>query len=308
VIAIRTQALRKTFGSVVGLEALDLEVTHGTVFGFLGPNGAGKTTTLRLLAGLSHPTAGQAWIAGMPVGPDGPARSVVGYLPEEPRAYPWMTAREFLADFVGGLFRMDRRQARARADELLEEVGLTEVARRRIGGFSRGMRQRLGVAQALMNGPRVLLLDEPVSALDPGGRRDMLAMIGRLKTKATVFMSTHILEDVERICDTIGILSRGRLIALEDRQVLLNRYALPAVEVEFDAEARSVEAWAARVRQERTVTEVDVRGTSARVRIDGSPDARRSVQRSALTSGMTILRYEVARPTLEDVFLRMVES
>jgi len=308
VSAIRTQGLRKVFGSVVGLHGLDLEVRPQTVFGFLGPNGAGKTTTLRLLAGLSRPTAGRAWIADVPVGPESPARGQVGYLPEEPRFYPWMSAGEFLAVYVGGLFRMDARQARQRAGELLERVGLQDVARRRIGGFSRGMRQRLGMAQALFNGPPVLLLDEPVSALDPGGRRDMLELIGELKEERTIFMSTHILEDVERICDTIGVLNQGKLVTVEAREALLSRYAVPGVEVEFQADARSVAAWAESARREPGVQAVEVEGSAARLRLDGGPQTGARVQASVLGSGMAVERFQVARPTLEDVFLHLVES
>ena len=302
---IRTEALRKTYGEIVALQSLDLTVEAGTVFGFLGPNGAGKTTTLRLLAGLARPSSGQAWLAGEPAGPESRARAHIGYLPEEPRFYNWMSPLEFLSGYVGGLFGLAREQASDRAHALLERVGLADAARRRIGGFSRGMRQRLGMAQALMNRPRVLLLDEPVSALDPGGRRDMLEWIGELKSETTVFMSTHILEDVERICDTIGILHRGRLIVVEARQTLLTRYAVPAVEVEFDAPAQRIAAWADAVRAKPGVVGTDVLGSVVTVRLQAG-DAHLSVQAAALDAGLPVIAYRVARPTLEDVFLRLV--
>jgi ABC-2 type transport system ATP-binding protein len=304
---IRTEGLRKVYGEVVALQSLDLSVEPGTIFGFLGPNGAGKTTTMRLLAGLARPTSGLAWLAGEATGPESRARAHVGYLPEEPHFYNWMSPMEFLSGYVGGLFGLDRRAAAARAGELLERVGLAEESRRRIGGFSRGMRQRLGLAQALMNRPRVLLLDEPVSALDPGGRRDMLEWIGDLKSEATVFMSTHILEDVERICDTIGILHRGRLVTVEARQALLNRYAVPAVELEFDAPAARIAAWTAAVRSRPGVIGVEARGPTAIIRLQAD-EARREVQAAAFESGLPLLAYRVARPTLEDVFLRLVEA
>jgi ABC-2 type transport system ATP-binding protein len=304
---IRTEALRKTYGEIVALQSLDLSVEAGTVFGFLGPNGAGKTTTLRLLAGLARPSSGQAWLAGEPAGPESRARAHIGYLPEEPRFYNWMSPLEFLSGYVGGLFGLAREQASDRAHALLERVGLADAARRRIGGFSRGMRQRLGLAQALMNRPRVLLLDEPVSALDPGGRRDMLEWIGELKSETTVFMSTHILEDVERICDTIGILHRGRLVVVEARQTLLTRYAVPAVEVEFDAPAHRIAAWAEAVRAKPGVVGTDVVGSVVTVRLQVA-DAHLSVQAAALDAGLPVVAYRVARPTLEDVFLRFVEA
>ncbi|OGO15069.1 MAG: multidrug ABC transporter ATP-binding protein, partial [Chloroflexi bacterium RBG_16_48_8] len=225
--AIVLEGLQKTYGAIRALDGLDLTVETGAVFGFLGPNGAGKTTTLRVLAGVANPTAGKAWIEGIPVGPESKVRGVVGYLPEEPAFYPWMRAREYLVDLIGGLYGLSQHEAGMRGDEMLALVGLEEAAQRRRGGFSRGMRQRLGLAQALMNRPRVLLLDEPVSALDPSGRRDILQMIKKLGEEATVFMSTHILNDVERVCDRIGIIDRGRLIALDKTEDLLGRHASP---------------------------------------------------------------------------------
>jgi ABC-2 type transport system ATP-binding protein len=293
---------------VKALDGLDLTVEAGTVFGFLGPNGAGKTTTLRILAGLAHPTGGRAWVAGHPVGPESRARALVGYLPEEPHFYTWMSAQEFLADYVAGLFRLERREARARASELLDRVGLKDAARRRIGGFSRGMRQRLGLAQALMNRPQILLLDEPVSALDPGGRRDMLELIGNLKDAATVFMSTHILEDVERVCDTVGILDHGRLVALDAREALLRRYAIPAIEVEFQGAPEAVAVWTEGLTGRPGITGVERTGSLVRIRLQGNGKTSLALQQQVLGAGLPVVRYQVARPSLEDVFLSLVED
>jgi ABC-2 type transport system ATP-binding protein len=219
-----------------------------------------------------------------------------------------MRTEEFLRVYVGGLFRLERGEARTRAGELLERVGLQEAARRKIGGFSRGMRQRLGLAQALMNRPRVLLLDEPVSALDPVGRKEILELIGGLKEQATVFMSTHILGDVDRICDTIGVIDHGRLVAVEAREALLDRYAVPAIEVEFDAGPEVVTRWAEGVRRNRAASAVETDGRRVRVRLAGTADDASEVQRQVLASGLTVMEYRVARPSLEDVFLRLVES
>ena len=306
--AIRIEGLTKNYGALRALDGLSLTVEPGTVFGFLGPNGAGKTTTMRILAGLAKPSGGQAWVAGEPAGPDGRARALVGYLPEEPHFYTWMRAEEFLASYVGGLFRLPRREAQQRADELLSRVGLEDVGRRRIGGFSRGMRQRLGLAQALMNRPRVLLLDEPVSALDPGGRKEILELIGGLNDQAAVFMSTHILADVDRICDTIGVIDHGRLVALESRDALLDRYAVPAIEVEFEAGAEAIAAWAEKVGGSGAAAGVEVEGRRVRIRLAGSDGAAGEVQRQVLDSGLTVVEYRIARPSLEDVFLRLVEN
>ena len=184
----------------------------GSVFGFLGPNGAGKTTTLRILGGLARPTAGSAAVLGHDVASAGNAvRTQIGFLPDVPGFYKWMTAAEFLR-FAGGLFSIDDATLRARVAALLDLAGLASVDAR-IGTFSRGMKQRLGVAQALINAPRLLLLDEPTSALDPIGRKEVLDMIAALAGRTTVFFSTHILADVERVCDTVAVLDRGRVVA-----------------------------------------------------------------------------------------------
>ena len=304
--AIRVDGLRKAFGPLQALDGLTFAVEPGTVFGFLGPNGAGKTTTLRILAGLARPDAGQAWIAGERVGPESPARRILGYLPEEPHFFGWMTPTEFLSDYVGGLFGMPPATARTRASELLDLVGLSESRQRRIAGFSRGMRQRLGLAQALINRPGVVLLDEPVSALDPSGRREMLLCIERLKSETTVLMSTHILDDVERVCDTVAIIDHGRLVALDARQALLERYAIPAVELEFDAAPDPVRIWAETLRGQPGVASVSVAGHEVRICLDGGPSAGRALLRLAIDSGLPVQRFAMAKPTLEDVFLRLV--
>ena len=177
----------------------------------IGPNGAGKTTTLRLFTGLTNPTQGRL-LAGEDVsGRSLQLRSRVGYLPESPAFYGWMTGREFL-QFTAELYGLGPRESRAEAGELLERVTLTEAADRKIKGYSRGMQQRLGLAQALVHRPEVLFLDEPASALDPMGRRDMLEMIGSLKGQTTVVISTHILSDVERVCDQVAIINRGKKV------------------------------------------------------------------------------------------------
>ena len=211
--AIRIAGLHKSFGQVRALDGLSLTVEPGSVFGFLGPNGAGKTTAMRILTGLAHADAGQAWIDGLEV-TAGRRRvgSRIGYLPQDPSFYPWMTAREFI-DHVGRVFGLPAGERVARTEELLRLVGLADAAGRRVGGYSGGMGQRLGIAQALVNRPPVLLLDEPVSGLDPAGRKDLLELIEHLRGQCTVFMSTHILADVERVCDTVGIINRGRMAA-----------------------------------------------------------------------------------------------
>jgi ABC-2 type transport system ATP-binding protein len=309
VAAIRIEGLHKRFGEVQALAGLGLAVEPGAVFGFLGPNGAGKTTTIRILAGLARADAGQAWIDGLEVAADRRrVASRIGYLPQDPAFYPWMTAREFI-DHVGRVFGLPAQERLARTDELLHLVGLAEVADRRVGGFSGGMGQRLGIAQALVNRPPVLLLDEPVSGLDPVGRRELLQLIERLRGQCTVFMSTHILADVERVCDTVAIIDQGRLLAEAPQKELLGRYAVPAFEVEVEMGlAEQLAAWTETLRPHSWVASVSLDRGTARVVVNDVEIARRELLASAVAAGLVLDRYEMVRPSLEDVFLRLVEG
>ncbi len=225
--AIEATGITKQFGAILALDRLDLVVPRGSIFGLLGPNGAGKTTTIRILTGLARPTAGRATVAGVAVGLDQPElRRRIGYLDQDPRFYGWMKARELL-ELVGRLHGLRGSELQSRVGEMLARTGLTAAAERRIGGYSGGMRQRLGIAQALINRPQILILDEPVSSLDPEGRRDLLELIAGLRGEATVVFSTHVLADVERICDRVAILDRGRLLTEGPLEDLLAANARP---------------------------------------------------------------------------------
>lgn len=221
--AIEASRLTKTYGTKRALDAATFAVPEGQVVGFLGPNGAGKTTTLRILLGLACATSGAISVFGEDAARAGNAvRSRVGYLPDVPGFPAWMTAPEFLR-FAGSLFGLSGATLRARVESLLALAGLTDVTHR-IGGFSRGMKQRLGVAQALINAPSLLVLDEPTSALDPLGRKEILTMIEALRGKATVLFSTHLLDDVERVCDSVIVLNQGRVVTTDTVPALRDRY------------------------------------------------------------------------------------
>src|SRR5436190_23165185 len=217
--AIRTESLTKHYKvgfwrprPYVALDALTLEVGQGEVFGFLGPNGAGKTTTLKLLMQLICPTSGRAEILGKPVGDVGVKRRL-GYLPEQPYFYDYLTAQELL-EYFAALFSYAPADGRKRAAALLDEVGIGAERRLQLRKFSKGMLQRVGIAQALINDPEIVFLDEPMSGLDPLGRRQIRALILRLRDKGcTVFFSSHVLSDAEALCSRVAILARGRLVA-----------------------------------------------------------------------------------------------
>lgn len=301
--AIETHRLTKVYGKTRVLDHVDLRVEEGSIFGFLGPNGAGKTTTLRMLTGLARPTKGTVRVLGQDVsGADNAVRAEIGFLPDVPGFYEWMTAEEFMR-FAGGLFGLRGSVLEVRVHALLELAGLTGV-RTRIGGYSRGMKQRLGVAQALVNAPRLLLLDEPTSALDPMGRKDVLDMLQSLRGRTTVFFSTHILADVERICDTVAILDRGRIVVQAPIGELTARYGAHKVMVEVEdgagelAEAISKRVWATAVtRCANGAIEVTVSDAGA---------ARREIPALVSERGLALARMDAGEMNLEEVFVELV--
>ena len=307
--AIACQGLTKRYGDVLALDHLTLDVPTGSIFGFLGPNGAGKTTALRLLTGLAFPTEGGATVAGMDVATGGVAlRARIGYLDQSPQFYGWMRGRELLT-FVGELFGLRGATLRSRVDGALALTGLTDAANRRVHGYSGGMRQRLGLAQALVNRPDVLLLDEPVSALDPEGRHAMLDVIAGLRGQATVLMSSHILADIERVCDTVAILNHGKLVVSSPVAELQERYAQPVflLEVEPGPEER-VAALIATLRAAPWADEVVWERPSLRVVARDPVAAGREILAALVAQGVEIQRFERARPTLEDIFLRLTSG
>jgi len=225
--AISTESLTKHYSvgfwrprPYVALDALSLSVRQGEVFGFLGPNGAGKTTTLKLLLQLIYPTSGRAEILGRPVGDVGVKRRI-GYLPENPYFYDYLTAEELL-EYFGGLFGYSGTDRKRRVGALLDEVGIGPERRLQLRKFSKGMLQRVGIAQALINEPEVVFFDEPMSGLDPLGRREIRQLILKLRDRGcTVFFSSHVLSDAETLCSRVAVLAGGRLVASGDLSELL---------------------------------------------------------------------------------------
>jgi ABC-2 type transport system ATP-binding protein len=215
---------------ILVIDRLDLEVEQGEIFGFLGPNGAGKTTTIKLLVGLLRPTAGQAWILGRPI-EDVNVKRDIGFLPEAPYFYEYLTGEEFLR-FYGQLFGLGGIVLDKKIDQMLELVELQDARQLALRKYSKGMLQRIGLAQALINDPQLIILDEPMSGLDPIGRRQVRDIILQLRDEnKTVFFSTHILPDVEMICDRVGILVKGRLRAVGAVHELLGAGAIRAIEI-----------------------------------------------------------------------------
>jgi ABC-2 type transport system ATP-binding protein len=221
-LVIETHGLSKTYKSVQALKSLDLKVAQHSIFGFLGPNGAGKTTAIKLLLGLARPTGGNGSIFGYDIQRQSvEIRQCVGYLAQDPRYYESMTARDTLRFTLGFFFKGPRNKIEERIEETIQLVGLADKADRPIRGFSGGERQRLGIAQAQVNYPDLLILDEPAASLDPMGRHDVLEVMERLRKYTTIFYSTHILDDVQKVSDTVCILNHGELVAQAPIQELL---------------------------------------------------------------------------------------
>ncbi len=302
--AIELDHLTRTFGTVRAVDDLSLQVPQGSIFGFLGPNGAGKSTTLGILAGLDFPTSGGARILGHDVVKESEfVRSSIGVLPDVPGFYPWMDATEVLT-LAGRLFHLSPDLLRQRIEIVLDLAGLTDVSVP-VGSYSRGMKQRLGIAQALINAPQVLLLDEPTSALDPLGRRDVLDVIAALAGRATVFFSSHILSDVERVCDRVAILDQGRIL-LESSIAELHQGSTAqrmTIELSTPSEAETLaqllklEPWASRVEQH--IAEVELVASEHTV-------AEQRIPVLIAQSGFALRRFTMEERSLEDVFVDLI--
>ncbi|OCA89845.1 MULTISPECIES: ABC transporter ATP-binding protein [unclassified Bacillus (in: firmicutes)] len=225
--------VKKRFGDKKVLEDVTFSVPEHTVFGFVGQNGAGKTTTMKIILGLLEANSGEITVGGEKVRyGDTPTNRLIGYLPDVPEFYSFMAPKEYL-HFCGELTGMSSSSIKARTTELLELVGLSNE-KRRIKGFSRGMKQRLGIAQALFNRPRLLICDEPTSSLDPVGRREILDILTAAKEHTTILFSTHILSDVERICDEVAFLHEGQIVLQESMEKLKRDYASIGYEIELE--------------------------------------------------------------------------
>ena len=302
--AIELRGLTKRFGDTLALDQVDLVVPAGTVFGFLGRNGAGKTTALRILSGLARPTAGTAHVLGHDIaGASDAVRTRIGFLPDVPAFYPWMTAREYL-ELAGQLFGLDAATLDERAGALLEMAGLGSVTTR-VGGFSRGMKQRLGIAQALINAPSLLMLDEPTSALDPLGRREVLDMVASLRGRTTVFFSTHILADVERVCDAAAILERGRVVASAGIAELTARASANRLIVEVEGDGGAVPL-ADALRGRAWLKSLETGERTLRMTVSDLPAAQREIPSAITAAGVLLRRFEIEEASLEDVFVELV--
>lgn len=302
--AIETKELTKRYKTVTAVDNLDLHVPKGSIFGFLGPNGAGKTTTLKMLMGFTTPTTGEALVLGENVMANGGNfRKQVGYLPDVPSYYNWMRADEFLS-FSGQLFGLGGSKLKNRVAELIDMAGLSGV-KTHIGGFSRGMKQRLGIAQALINKPEVVLMDEPTSALDPIGRKEVLEMISRFKGNMTVVLSTHILSDVEKVCDTVAILNEGKLVTEEPITTLKEKYIHSAILLRVLGDIKQVSDEIAKL---DWVKQTELQDDTLRIVVSNMASAQKAIPKVLAQMDVGLRDFRIDEANLEDIFVRLVKN
>ena len=311
-VIISTRGLAKSYRGVQSLKGIDLAVPEHSIFGFLGPNGAGKTTAIKLLLGLARPTSGTATVFGLDIaGHSRAIRRRVGYLAQDPRFYDNMTARQTLRFSARFFYTGPKDAIERRVSEALELVGLSRNADRPTKGFSGGERQRLGIAQAQINHPDLLILDEPAASLDPMGRRDVLAVMERLRQHTTIFYSTHILDDVQRVSDTVAILSTGTLVAQAPIEELLStRGGAAAYSVALRGDSNTVRR---RLEEQPWVSALSVTHANAsaqlRVGICDEAAAEKHLLRLVMADPtVTVLEFSRIRHNLEDVFVGLVEG
>jgi len=309
---ISTQGLVKSYRGVQALKGIDLTVPEHSIFGFLGPNGAGKTTAIKLLLGLARPTGGSATVFGLDIaGRSRAIRRRVGYLAQDPRFYDRMTARQTLRFSARFFYTGPRDAIERRVAEALELVGLSDSADRPTKGFSGGERQRLGIAQAQINHPDLLILDEPAAALDPMGRRDVLQVMMRLREHTTIFYSTHILDDVQRVSDTVAILNKGTLVAQAPIDELLStRGGSAAYSLALRGDSNQVRR---RLEEQPWVSALSVTPANAsphlQVAVRDQAAAEKHLLRLVMADpGVTVLEFGRTKHNLEDVFVDLVEG
>lgn len=308
---VRTEGLSKSYKGVDALKGLDLNVSEHSIFGFLGPNGAGKTTTIKLLLGLARPTAGSATVFGRDVVEDSlEIRRRVGYLAQDPRYYDHMTARETMRFRAGFYYSGPAEAVESRVAEILELVGLADRADRAIKGYSGGERQRLGIGQALINSPELLILDEPAASLDPMGRRDVLDVMRNLRAETTIFYSTHILDDVQRVSDTVAILNHGELVTEVPIEELLSGTGGTVYTIVLRGDTAEAHD---RVLSQDWVDSIDVSlsegGSTWQVSVNDDQAAEAQLMRLVSSDEhVTVSEFGRKEMDLEEVFLNLVEG
>lgn len=299
---VRVENLEKSFKDLKVIKGLNFELAAGKCVALIGANGAGKTTTLKMLSGLLEPSKGRIHFEGEKHGGD--HRSLIGYLPQHPVFYDWMTAKEFL-EYAGKLSGLNAKEAKKRTTELLELVGIADAKNRRIGKFSGGMKQRLGIAQAIIHKPKLIMLDEPVSALDPFGRREVLELLEKLKQEATVLFSTHILNDAEEVSESILFLHNGEIIESGTMDDFREKYHQSKIDLVFNSKA---EDYLKDLPENSKIVSVKYEGNKASIFTENLDDVKEIILSKAIMEKWPLNKYEIGSISLEDVFMKVVQK
>lgn len=294
---LTAENLTKKFGMYTAVDQLDLTIKDNECIALLGPNGAGKTTTLQMLAGLLTPTSGKISFLGK----DNIDRRFIGYLPQYPAFFPWMSAKEYL-QFSGRVSGVTKKELQEKIEDMLSFAGLEDAKNKRIGGFSGGMKQRLGLAQAMIHEPKLLILDEPVSALDPSGRRDVLKMMNELKKKMTILFSTHVLHDAEQVCDEIVMLRSGKVKWFGNLKDLRKRQGENRVILEVKEE---IGKW---LGEKSYVAECSFSSSRAvELRLQNA-ESRNQLLSDCMEKDLTITHFSEKGRSLEEAYLELMEQ
>ncbi|HYK72762.1 MAG TPA: ABC transporter ATP-binding protein [Pseudoneobacillus sp.] len=299
---IRVNGLKKSFQGLEIIKGLDFSLNEGKCIALLGPNGAGKTSTLRMLSGLMKPSSGSIQFQNENIGKD--IRQYIGYLPQYPVFYDWMTGREFL-EYVGKLGGLSNKDAKTRSIELLELVGISDAKNRKVGKYSGGMKQRLGIAQAVIHNPQLLMLDEPVSALDPFGRREVLELLEKLKRTMTILFSTHILNDAEEVCDEILFLHKGLIVESGTLGELRQRHQKSKIDLEFHEKP---EKYLNHLSERKLISTLNVEGNRASLTVTNIEEAKKAIFHEASVHNWPLTKFEISKLTLEDLFMEVVQK
>ncbi|MBP3040026.1 ABC transporter ATP-binding protein [Bacillaceae bacterium Marseille-Q3522] len=298
---LNVQHLTKVYANNEVLSDVNFSLQEGKTTALVGPNGAGKTTMLHILSGLMRPTKGEIVYQQQ----TGDIRQLIGFLPQYPAFYPWMSALEYLV-YAARLGKRTKKEAEDDAQRLLAKVGLEQAKKQKIAGFSGGMKQRLGIAQALVHRPKLLLLDEPVSALDPGGRTEVISLLNEMKQdNLTILYSTHVLHDAETLCDDVLILKKGKLILFDHLEALYSRFDRPVVKLKA---AASIENWTKSLKQKYPTFTIQTKGHDAKIQGVDINTLRETVVKEIVTAHVPLRSLEIGIVSLEEVFNEVMEN
>lgn len=303
---LEVKNLVKNYGNVSVLKGISFKLEQGKIYGFLGLNGAGKTTTMNILTGIINFKSGEILFDGKSFNKNKTKLlKKIGYLPQSPVFYNYMNAYEYL-DFIGTLNGMNRKEIEEKSEEVLKIVNLKDSAKRKIGEYSGGMKQRFGIAAALLGSPEILILDEPTSALDPEGRIEILDLILKLKSQnKTIFLSSHILNDIERICDEISILHHGKIILKGSLAKIKNDYIKPIYDITFEGNAQGASE---SFKELPYVESVEEGKNKISIYVKDMDAAKHELFKFASSKSWIITSFNLRHSTLEDIFIRLVNK